>query len=230
MLTAAVSTKSASSASGNSSQVQVGSTPKARMKMKTTIRLRPRLNAAGEDDGERDHQARELGLADDALLGHDRGDRVLRRFLEEGEEDDAEQQQDRVVLDLFAADSEDLGEDEEQHPEQHQRPDQRPEVAEHGAEVDALELGHRDQPEQVEEARAGRRRGRRGRAPRAARCLGRAHALTPPPSITMRRRLVREETTPCGRRRRRRRRSRLRCGRSRATPAFGTRLTPQWTK
>ena len=63
-----------------------------------------------------------------------------------------EQQQHRVVLDFFAADFEDLGEDEEQHPEQHQRPDQRPEVAEHGAEVDALELGHRHQPEQVEEA------------------------------------------------------------------------------
>ena len=58
------------------------------------------------------------------------------------------------MLDLVAADPEDLGEDEEQDPEQHQRPDQRPEVAEHGAEVDALELGHRDQPEQVEEAPA----------------------------------------------------------------------------
>ena len=76
----------------------------------------------------------------------------VRRFLEEGEEDDAEQQQHRVVLDVLAADFEDLGEDEEQDPEQHQRPDQRPDVAEHGAEVDALELGHRDQPEQVEEA------------------------------------------------------------------------------
>ena len=56
------------------------------------------------------------------------------------------------MIRFFAADFEDLGEDEQQHPEQHQRPDQRPDVAEHGAEIDALELGHRDQPEQVEEA------------------------------------------------------------------------------
>ena len=36
--------------------------------------------------------------------------------------------------------------------EQQQRAQQRPDVAEHGAEVGALELGHRHQPEQLEEA------------------------------------------------------------------------------
>ena len=56
------------------------------------------------------------------------------------------------MFDFFAADFEDLGEDQQQHPEEHQRTDQRPEVAEHGAEVDALEFGHRDQLQQVEEA------------------------------------------------------------------------------
>ncbi len=110
------------------------------------------VEGTGENRRQRDHQPRELGLADHPLLGDDRGDRVRRRFLEEGEEDDPQQQHHRVVLDLFAADPEDLGEDEEEDAEQHQRPDQRPEVAEHGAEVDPLELGHRDQPEQVEEA------------------------------------------------------------------------------
>src|SRR5207342_436873 len=70
---------------------------------------------------------------------------------EEAEEDDPEQQHHRVELEV-AADFEDLGEDREQDREQHQGPDQRPEVAEHCAEVDALELGHRHQPEQVEEA------------------------------------------------------------------------------
>ena len=45
MLTAAVKTNSAASASGKSSQVQVGSTPKARTKTKTTTRLRQRLKA-----------------------------------------------------------------------------------------------------------------------------------------------------------------------------------------
>ena len=93
MLIAAVKTKSAATANGKSSQVQAGSTPKAKMKTKTMTRLRPRLKSAGEVDRERDHQPRELGLADDPLLGGDRGDRVLRRFLEEGEEDDPEQQE-----------------------------------------------------------------------------------------------------------------------------------------
>ena len=152
MLVAAVKTNRASAASGKSSQLQAGSTPKASRKTRTTIRLRPRLKSAGEDGRERDHQPRELGLADDPLLGDDRGDRVGGRFLEEGEEDDAEQQHHRVVLDFVAADSEDFGEDEQQHAEEHQRPDQRPQVAEDRAEVDALELGDRDQPEQVEEA------------------------------------------------------------------------------
>ena len=41
--TAVVSTKSSTSTSGKSSHVQVGSMPQARMKMKTTTRLRPRL-------------------------------------------------------------------------------------------------------------------------------------------------------------------------------------------
>ena len=149
--TAVVSTNSGSRTAGNSSQVHIGSTPKARMKMKTTTRLRPRLKSAGEHDRERDHQARELRLADDPLLGHDRGHRGRRRLLEEAEEDDVEQQQDRIVGDV-GAEPEDLREDEEQDAEQHQRPQQRPEVAEHGAEVRALELGHRDQPEQLDEA------------------------------------------------------------------------------
>ncbi len=46
MLTAQVRTKSAATANGKSSQVQVGSTPQARMKTKTTTRLRQKLKAA----------------------------------------------------------------------------------------------------------------------------------------------------------------------------------------
>ena len=45
MLIAAVKTNSAATANGKSSQVQVGSTPKAKMKAKTMTRLRQKLKA-----------------------------------------------------------------------------------------------------------------------------------------------------------------------------------------
>ena len=71
-----VKTSISRQATGKSSQVQVGSTPQARMKMKTTIRLRASWKSAVSTDREGDHQARELGLADDPLLRRHRGDRV----------------------------------------------------------------------------------------------------------------------------------------------------------
>ena len=51
----------------------------------------------GQYDGERDHQPRELRLADHRLLAHERPDRNRGRLGEESEEDEVEQQQDRIV-------------------------------------------------------------------------------------------------------------------------------------
>ena len=70
--------------------------PRARMKIEDDDEVEAEVEERGEDDRGRDHQPRELSLADHPLLGDDRGDRVRRRFLEEGEEDDPEQQQDRI--------------------------------------------------------------------------------------------------------------------------------------
>ena len=71
--TAVVSTNSSAEDTGNSSQVQVGSTPQARMKTNTTTRFSAEVEEAREHDRERDHEARELRLADDPLLADDRG-------------------------------------------------------------------------------------------------------------------------------------------------------------
>ena len=98
--------------------------------MRTMIRFSSRFEDGGEDGRQRDHQARKLGLANNALLIDDRGHRVARRFLEERVEHDPQQQHHGVVFDFAVADFEDQGEDEEQDPEH----DQRPQVTEHGTE------------------------------------------------------------------------------------------------
>ena len=192
MLTAQVKTNSAPTATGNSSQVQIGSTPQARMKTKTMTRLRQKLKAPVSTVASGITSRGNWVLRTIPSWATTEVTAFVRRFLEEGEEDDPEQQQDRVVVE-FAADFEDLGEDEEQDSEQHQRSDQRPEVAEHGAEVGALELGHRDQPEQVEEAaRAAAERGGAvtSRSGRGSRCGG-AHRALPLSTVA---------STSCGRR------------------------------
>ena len=193
MLVAAVSTKRAANATGKRSQVQVGSTPQARTKARTTIRLRQKLKAAVITVASGITSRGNWVLRTTASWVATEVTAFGRRFLEERVQDDAEQQQHRVVLQA-AAEFEDLGEDEEQDAEEHQRPDQRPEVAEDRAEVDPLELGDRDQPEQVEEAAGAA--AERGRAADVAQRWGRPSAPSLRRAFDRRRDLVREGDDP----------------------------------
>ena len=79
---------------------------------------------------------------------------------EEREQHDAQQQRDRVELDV-GAEPHDLREDHVEDAEEHQRADQLPQVAERGAEEAQLEVADGHRPRQVPEpARVGAERGR----------------------------------------------------------------------
>ena len=74
MLTAAVKTKRTATTKGNSSQVQAGVDAEGEDEDEDDDQVEPEVEGAGHHRRERDHQARELGLADHPLLGDDRGD------------------------------------------------------------------------------------------------------------------------------------------------------------
>ena len=71
------------------------------MKTKTTIRLRPKLKAPVSTIESGITRRGNWVLRTIPSWATTEVTAVVRRFLEEGEEDDAEQQQHRVVVDLF---------------------------------------------------------------------------------------------------------------------------------
>ena len=113
--------------------------------------VQPQVEEARDHDGQRDHEARELRLADDRLLAHDRADGRRARLLEEAEQDDVHQQQHRIVRHP-GAEMHDVREYGEQHGEQQQRAADRPDVPEHRVCVRPPELHHGHQVQQLQRA------------------------------------------------------------------------------
>ena len=167
--TATVIATSSTRINGNSSHVHIGATPKASRNTSTTTRFSPRLNRLVSTTASGITSRGNCVLRTIALLAHDRRDGRTGRLLEEAEQHDVEQQQHRIVRHL-RPEPEHLREHREQDAEQHQRPRDRPQVAERGAEVVLLEVGRRDQVEQLE--RAPRPAAERGRARHVAQRRG----------------------------------------------------------
>ena len=111
----------------------------------------PRFMIGVDDHRERDDEAREPHLAQQALPVDKAAHAVRRRLAEELEEHEAEEDVDAVVLDA-GVETGDLREDQVDHAEEQERTHERPHVAEHGAVEAQLELGERQRPGQTPEA------------------------------------------------------------------------------